>query len=293
MKRILLHLDSDAHPSSFDAITAIDGGAECLLSHGNVTSTNVVGLVHGTIFTRAPRALKNTAIFIGGSRVDAGEEILKTTLNSFFGPMRVSVMMDSNGCNTTASAAVIYAHQELNLAESQALVLGATGPVGSRVVKLLLKQGCKVKVASRSLSRAESLCAILGREGQAEQLIPAQVSGKPELGELLEGVNLVVAAGAAGATFCQLEELVNSPQMRVAIDLNAVPPLGINGIESGDKARKVGELSCYGALGVGGFKMKLHHHLIGQLFESNTEVFDTEAIFEAGLKMASSGGLGR
>src|SRR5437660_6014245 len=75
--RILIQLDSDPHPSVFDAIVAVDSGVDRLLQYGGVNSSNVRDLVHGAIFTRGPLNLKNTAIFIGGSNVKAGEELLE------------------------------------------------------------------------------------------------------------------------------------------------------------------------------------------------------------------------
>src|SRR5262249_32808288 len=104
--KILLCLDTDPQPSVFDTVVAIDAGADQLLRHGSVTPESVRDLVYGAMFTRGPAELTNTAIFIGGSDLAAGETVLAKTRECFFGPMRVSVMLDSNGANTTAAAAV-------------------------------------------------------------------------------------------------------------------------------------------------------------------------------------------
>src|SRR5207253_6917612 len=109
LAKILLCLDTDAQPSVFDAVVAVDAGVAQLLRHGGVTPKAVRDLVYGAMFTRGPAELKNTAIFIGGSDVAAGEELLTKVRDCFFGPMRVSVMLDSNGANTTAAAAVLCA----------------------------------------------------------------------------------------------------------------------------------------------------------------------------------------
>ena len=71
--KILIQLDTDPQPSVFDAVVAIDAGAEHLLCHGGVTPDNVRELVYGALFTRGPADLAATAIFIGGSNVTAGE----------------------------------------------------------------------------------------------------------------------------------------------------------------------------------------------------------------------------
>src|SRR6185503_9326321 len=91
-------------PSVFDRVVAYDGGADEVMSCTNVTEENVRDLVHGTIFTRGPKDLHNTAIFIGGTDMAAGERLLKAVKDTFFGPLRVSVMLDSNGSNTTGDA---------------------------------------------------------------------------------------------------------------------------------------------------------------------------------------------
>src|SRR5262245_21026911 len=99
--KILIQLDSDPHPSVFDAVVAVDSGIDRLLQHGSVQPGDVRDLVHGAIFTRGPQDLANTAIFIGGSSVKAGEELLGKATAAFFGPLRVSVLLDANGANTT------------------------------------------------------------------------------------------------------------------------------------------------------------------------------------------------
>ncbi|MEZ5951402.1 MAG: methylene-tetrahydromethanopterin dehydrogenase N-terminal domain-containing protein [Planctomycetaceae bacterium] len=108
MKKILFQFDTDAHASSFDAVTAIDSGVDHLLQHAHCNCTNVTPLVQGGIFTRGPKDLKNTAIFVGGSDVEAAETIFQKVQESFFGPLRVSVMLDANGCNTSLGGSHIH-----------------------------------------------------------------------------------------------------------------------------------------------------------------------------------------
>ena len=105
MKNLLLQLDSSAHPSVFDRVVASDAGADEVMTYGGVTRDAVRDLVHGAIFTRGPKDLHHTAIFIGGADMAAGERLLDAVRGAFFGPLRVSVMLDSNGSNTTAVAA--------------------------------------------------------------------------------------------------------------------------------------------------------------------------------------------
>src|SRR5689334_9103764 len=106
---ILIQLDTDPQPSVFDGVVAVDAGVQHLFRHGGVSLGAVRDLVYGALFTRGPADLKQTAIFVGGSDVRAGEAVLKAVTDAFFGPFRVSVLLDANGCNTTAAAAVLAA----------------------------------------------------------------------------------------------------------------------------------------------------------------------------------------
>ena len=128
------------------------------------------GQLNELLRARGPEDLKGTAIFVGGSNVAAGEAILEAVTKCFFGPMRVSVMMDSNGSNTTAAAAVLAAARHVNLANATVLVLAATGPVGQRVTRLLARQGTTVRAASRSVERAQGACDAVASVVEGAQL---------------------------------------------------------------------------------------------------------------------------
>jgi hypothetical protein len=78
-----------------------------------------------------------------------------------------------------------------------------------------------------------------------------------------------------------------SAPLKVVIDLNAVPPLGIGGVDVMDKAKERDGVVCYGAIGVGGTKMKIHKAAIRKLFERNDLVLDAEQIFAIGREMST------
>ncbi|MFN3151219.1 methylene-tetrahydromethanopterin dehydrogenase N-terminal domain-containing protein [Bremerella sp.] len=285
MKNILLQLDTDTQPSTFDSVVAIDSGAEVMFRHGGVTPDQVAGLVHGLIFTRAPSKLKHSAIYVGGSNVDKAEELLSAVTKSFFGPMRVSVMMDGNGANTTAAAAVICGARHLKLEGTQALVLGGTGPVGQRAARLLIRAGANVRLASRSLEKAQAAASQIAEDVQIGAPEPIAVNDVASTEAALEGVQLLISAGAAGVTLVPHAVRRNAKDLKVAIDLNAVPPLGIEGIDFQDKAAEnLGQI-CYGAIGVGGTKMAIHRAAIERLFSSNDQVLNAEEIFALGMEL--------
>ena len=290
-KRILIQLDCDPQPSTFDAVVAVDAGADVLLRHGGVTTDNVVSLVHGAMFTRGGQDLASTAIFVGGSDVPAAEAVYERIRQTFFGPVRVGVMLDPAGANTTASAAVVAAGRHLPLADTstagrlQALILGGTGPVGQRVARLLARRSVRVAVASRSLSRAADVCRRIEADVQGAMLQPVETLAATPTGafrEALEQAELIVAAGAAGVTLLDAAGRELARKARVLIDLNAVPPAGIDGVVAIDKAKMEGGLVVYGALGVGGTKMKIHRAAIAKLFESTSAMLDAEEMLAIG-----------
>src|SRR5258708_5557374 len=173
-RKILIQLDTDPQPSVFDRVVAVDAGADHIFSYGSVKPEQVQGLVHGAIFTRGPKDLHRTAIFVGGSDVAAGEAVLdavRAALLPDWG-LQVSVLLDSNGANTTAAAAVRAAARHVELRGVPALVLGGTGPVGQRVARLLAHEGADVRLASRQAARAQAAALAI-----REKLTGAKVAG--------------------------------------------------------------------------------------------------------------------
>jgi methylenetetrahydrofolate/methylenetetrahydromethanopterin dehydrogenase (NADP+) len=280
---ILVQLDTDPQPSVFDGVVAVDAGVDHLFRHGGVTPETVRELVFGAIFTRGPDDLHRTAIFVGGSKVAAGEAVLEAVKKAFFGPFRVSVLFDANGSNTTAAAAVLAALKGNggSLQGARAVVLAATGPVGQRVARLLGRLGASVSVGSRDTGRARALADYLhGTTGGA--FTPFDTSREESVREVLQDATVVVSAGPAGVRVLSASLWQGLDHLKTVIDLNAVPPLGIEEIEATDNGHDRSGVRAWGALGVGGTKMKIHKKAIQQLFTANNLVLDAEEVLELG-----------
>jgi len=279
-RKILIQLDTDPQPSSFDRVVAVDAGADEVFSYGAVKPDQVQALVHGAIFTRHPKDLKHTAIFIGGSDVAAGEALLAEARKHLLPAwkLQVSLMLDSNGANTTAAAAVRSAGNSVDLKSARAIVLGGTGPVGQRCVFLLARQGADVRLGSRQHGKAADAVERLRKRLPQAKLEPCGTGTAGELSQAVEGRDLVIAAGAAGAVL--LPRSARPPSVRVLVDLNAVPPAGIEGVEVMDKGALRDGVACYGAIGVGELKMKTHKQAITRLFERSDQVLDVVEIDE-------------
>jgi methylenetetrahydrofolate/methylenetetrahydromethanopterin dehydrogenase (NADP+) len=280
VRKLLLHLDSSPHPSAFDRIVALDAGADEVLSYGAVAEDAVRDLVHGAIFTRGPKDLHNTAIFIGGTDIAAGERLLAAARKTFFGPMRVSVMLDSNGSNTTAVAAVAKLTRAAgDVKGRRAVVTASTGPVGMRAAGLLAKAGADVVVTSRRQQGSADVAAAIRQRFNAT-VRPAEMADASHAAAILEGAELLLNAGGAGVCLVPRQAWEGRAGLRAIADVNAVPPLGIEGIEVVDNGTARHGVAVFGAIGVGGLKMKIHKACIARLFERNDFVLDAETIAE-------------
>ncbi|HKB22357.1 MAG TPA: NADP-dependent methylenetetrahydromethanopterin/methylenetetrahydrofolate dehydrogenase [Methyloceanibacter sp.] len=285
MKKLLFLFDTDPYPSVFDTVVGYDGGADRVTGYANVTPDNVGTLVDGTIFTRGGKDKQNTAIFVGGGDMAKGEALLKAVQKKFFGPFRVSVMLDPNGSNTTAAAGVALLAKATKLKGKKAVVLAGTGPVGMRASALLAQEGAEVSLTSRVKERAEkAVQAIEARFGV--KVKPVQGADEASRAKDLEGAQIVFAAGAIGIELVKASHWEKNPTIEAVADVNAQPPLGLEGIEATDKGKQRDGVICFGALGIGGLKLKLHRGCIKQLFESSEGVLDAEKIYTLAKEMA-------
>jgi len=278
MRKILLQLDSSRLPSVFDQVVAYDAGADVVMSYGGVTEGDVRDLIHGCIFTRGPKNLHNTAVWIGGNNMSAGEQLLAMAQDALFDDHTVSIMLDSNGSNTTAVAAVVKIEEALgDLRGKEVVVLAGTGPVGQRAAGLLARDGARVTITSRKPEQGEKARQLISARFniQVKAVTFAEASKLPEI---LKGAEILLNSGPAGVQMVPKSVWTAVKTLRVAVDLNAVPPLGIEGVEVEDAGVKRDGVIVFGAFGIGNFKTKLHKACVAKLFTRNDLVLDAEVI---------------
>lgn len=277
-KKLLLQMDCDGQASVFDAVVAHDAGVDALFQQSGVTPADVRNQVYGLMFTRGGEDLKNSAAFIGGSDVVLGEAMLKAAKESFFGNVRVSVMLDSNGCNTTAAAAVAKLCGSDGLKGKKCVVLAGTGPVGKRAAGLMALEGADVVLTSRRMDRVEEACAEVNARFDVN-ISGAEVGDEAQAQAVLEGAYAVLCAGAAGIQLLGSDTWTANPTLMRLGDINAVPPLGIEGTKAHFDGEDMNGKLVYGALGIGNLKMKIHRECIKRLFQRNDMVFDAEEVY--------------
>jgi ribulose 1,5-bisphosphate synthetase/thiazole synthase len=287
MRKLLLQLDSSRLPSVFDQVVAYDAGADAVMSYGGVTEGDVRDLIHGCIFTRGPKDLRNTAVWIGGNNMTAGEQLLAMAQDALFGEFTVSIMLDSNGSNTTAVAAVVKIEETLgNLKGRKVVVLAGTGPVGQRAAGLLARDGARVTITSRKPEQGEKARQFISARFNV-QVEATTMTDPSHVAEVLDGVEVLLNSGPAGVLMVPKAAWTAQKTLKVAVDLNAVPPLGIEGVEVNDTGAQRGGVTVFGAFGIGNFKTKLHKACVAKLFSRNDLVLDAEAIADVGRQLVA------
>lgn len=285
MKKLLLQLDPDPIPATFDTVVAYDGGADHVVTYSGIDADNVHWITDGAIFTRAPKDKRYTAIFVGGSSMAKGEALFKAVQKKFFADFRVSVMLDSNGSNTTAAAGVAVMAKHHSLAGKRAVVLAGTGPVGMRAAVMLAREGTTVALTSRKMARAQAACDQI-RERFGLTVTPVEACSNEDRARALQGAHVCFATGAAAVQLLEQDHWRDHPSLELIADANATPPLGVDGVEMFDRAKDRDGKVVWGAIGFGALKLAIHRACIGKLFEANDRVFDAEEIYAIAKDMA-------
>lgn len=285
MKKILVQLDTDQHPSAFDAIAAHDADVDVVMSYGAITADNLDGVVQGAIFPRGPDGLSNTVFWVGGSRVRDGEAVFEAAQKLFFEPFKPSIMLDSDGSNTTAAAAVALVRGAVDLEGPKVAVIGV-GPVGLRTAELLRRERAEVTMFAFPPDVME------GGHRRASGIPVAEEAGfevveptsSDELDAALAGRAAVFAAGPAGTQILRRSGWAQEG-VRVVVDYSAAEPVGVEGVDRTDSLEEEHDVLKLGALAVGGPKMKLQKACIRQMFESKGIVMDLEGVYSVALEV--------
>jgi hypothetical protein len=286
MKKILIQLDTDPHPSPFDAIAAYDADVDIVLGFGEITPDNLADVVQGAMFPRGPDGLENTAFWVGGSKVRDGEAVFEAVRKLFFDPFKPSIMLDSDGSNTTAAAGVAMVRDEVTLDGSRAAVIGV-GPVGLRTAELLRREGAKVTVLTFPPDVFE------GKFRRASGVEAAQDAGfdviepdsSDELDAALRDHVAVFVAGPAGIQVLRRSGWKQIEGLQVVVDYSAADPVGVEGVARDDALEDEDGIKKLGALAVGGPKMKLQKRCVQRMFETKGTVMDLDGVYDVAVEI--------
>ena len=276
-KPFILHMLTTAkNLSPFDVNMAIDAGWVAAVPYINVEPDEVCALVQDAIFSRSPKGLKNTGIFIGGRDTKQAMDMLKVAKDSMFPPFQVSAFADPSGAFTTAAAMVAAVEDELvtkfssNLEGKTVLALGGTGPVGQVAAVLAAQAGANVRIIGRQLEKAQRIADMCNQElGDGKITITAGADA--DKAEYMQSTDVVFATGAAGIELLSAELVASAPQLKVAADVNAVPPSGVAGLDAFDNGKQIAGSTSgavgVGALAIGNIKYQVQSQLLKQMIE--------------------------
>jgi methylene-tetrahydromethanopterin dehydrogenase len=292
--RILHFLTPLANVSPFDVNMAVDAGF-VTMSYTNIALRDVSGLTQDAMFSRAPPDAPKTCLFIGGRDALLALDMMAAAKGVLFPPFEISIFADPSGAFTTAAAMVACVERRLrshgtSLAGANVAVFGAKGVVGGIVALIAAEGGAKVTLIAHDQSGVVPAKAAEFKKRFAKDFAVADGSTEAGRRAVLKDSDVVLAAGKAGVQILSAAELRAATRLKVAADVNAVPPLGIEGVDGGaDGAPIAGTPGVgIGAFAVGNIKFRVQHALLQRIYEADkAQSFDFRDAYRAALELAS------
>jgi hypothetical protein len=295
LKNVIIFLDTDKYASPFDMLVAIDLYPDAqIINYSNVEISDAKRLIQDAMFPRGPEGAKHTKVFIGGQDVDKALGILDVIKKSMFPPFELSIIIDPRGSNTTASSAVaktLQLFKEKGFGEFKgktATILAGTGPVGVVAAKLYASEGGNVVLTSRKFDRAKAAADRINEEIGTKQVCGVQAGTTEEIGAAIKDSDIILACGAAGIQLLPLSVLEKyGDNCKVLGDINAVPPLGIEGLKATHKGKEFtpGKFGI-GALAIGPLKIQIEGEMFKRAVESSKGIVDYKVAYEIAKKLA-------
>ncbi len=273
--KICYFFDTDDNASPFDINMAYDAGFDVVIPYNNIKADKVTQLVQDAMFSR--KASAPTVYFIGGSDVEEANKIAETVLNSLVPPFESPVIIDPRGANTTAAAMVaktIEVTRKLgwhDISGKKVVILGGTGPVGQIGAILAAKLNCTAVMTSRRADAVKILAKNLTEkagEGATEIIGAVGITDEQKY-NLLKEADIIWSVAKAGVQMVSKELLEKLPNNKIVVDINLVPPYGIEGLKpkfEGDEI--IPGIYGIGALGVGRLKYKTESNIFKEASES-------------------------
>ena len=285
-KRSIIHMFTPmAHTSPFDINMAIDAGYDIAFPHQNMQLAEVSGMTQDAIFSRGPTGVKKTGLFIGGRDIGVAMDMLDAAKKAMVSPFKISVFADPSGAFTTAASLVACVGRELKnktqhgFKGTKVIVFGGTGPVGFTTAIIAAQQGAHTTIVDySSLDTALKFAAEAKRRFNVDLAATIAVSDEDKA-RLITDADIIFCTAKAGIQVLSASVLSSAKKLKVAGDVNAVPPLGIEGLKVMDSGvllthaiNSKGAVAI-GALAVGNVKYNIQHQLLRQTLETKTPVY--------------------
>ena len=283
-KPYVLHLFTPmAQASPFDINMAYDAGYDGVVPYTNVELEQVAALTQDTIFSRGPKGVKRTGIFIGGRDNGLAADMLDAAKRAMVPPFEVSMFVDPSGAFTTAAGMVAAVEKHLKKAHATDLkgktvmIFGGSGPVGAAAAVLASQAGAKVGIVGREESSRARLTAEDCNRRYGTQVEPVEANTEALKLAIMRRADVVLATARAGHRVVTRELLAAAPQLLVAADVNAVPPAGIEGVGPMDDGAPLAAGSRkavgIGALAVGNIKYQTQRGLLEMMLKAEKPLY--------------------
>jgi methylene-tetrahydromethanopterin dehydrogenase len=127
----------------------------------------------------------------------------------------------------------------------------------------------------------------INEEFEGERVRGVEVPTSRDVGDAIQNADIVLSAGAAGTELLTLEVLKKyGRKCRIVADINAIPPLGIEGVDSNADGTEIApNVYGIGALVIGKLKNKIEAQLIKRAVEEPKGVFDHKTAYEIAKKI--------
>jgi len=273
----ILHMFTPGRQMSpFDINMAADAGYQMVVPYAEVGLDAIAGLTQDTIFSRGPKGVQRTGIFIGGRDALLAADMLAKSVAAMVQPFVVSVMADPSGAYTTAAAMVACAEAALarqgrTLAGQRVVVLGGTGPVGRIAGVIAAQAGARVALSSRNgIDVADAAAQDTARRFEVT-LEGLSGGDRAAVRSSIADADVLLACAAAGVQVVSADDLGFAAQLVVAADVNAVPPEGIAGLGVMDNMLPLAgtpagrQVLGIGALAIGNIKYQTQHRLLQRM----------------------------
>ena len=285
-KRSIIHMINPMIKNSpFDINMALDAGYDMIVPYASTSLEEVAGMTQDAIFSRGPAGVKKTGMFIGGRDIGLAMDMLDAAKKAMVPPFEISVFADPSGAFTTAAALVACIERELkknfdqNLTGTRAIVFGGTGPVGLATAVLAAEQGADTTIVDHFSIDTALEFAKEAKRRYGVNLRATTAASDADKARLISNADVVFCTAKAGVQVLSAPVLADAKQLKVAGDVNAVAPLGIEGVDLMHNGEPlVHATACsnavgIGALAIGNVKYKLQHELLKQTLTADKPVY--------------------
>lgn len=282
----ILHIFSPLpHVSPFDITMAYDAGFDAVMPYSGVSLEQIPALVQDVIFPRHPKDLNRSAILVGGRDAGIAMDMVDSAKKAMVPPFEVSILADPSGAFTTAAAVVACVERQLKtrhkmeLKAATVVIFGGTGPVGMATGIIASLSGAATTVVDYL-----SIDAALEKAAEYNRRLGTTLHGTygcsdADKARLVSRADVVICTAKAGVQVLSASVLEDARCLKVAADINARPPAGIEGINAKDDGAPAHHATAaqgavnVGPLTIGKVKVKTQQALLRSMLDAEKPVY--------------------